>query len=202
MANALAVDTKRANRMTVKDAAEAPVSTVFAFARNLGSSNRRTLADSEELHKSWLKLSDSAKKTMKLEFMIGYVTGILESNREAAETIINGRVRMGAKPTPSRPARTAEQQRAYDAARKMFSFHISRDDRRVVERTKPQQVKLSAEFKESAVAFVSQFYEEVNAISIGEVIKRLQALKQRIDKVLPEVLGDGDKAAKKAARRD
>lgn len=166
-------------------------SQVFVFARNLGTANRKTLEESEPLHKNWLNQSDQGKKQMRLEFMVGYVTGILGSNREASETIINGRVRYGAKPTPSRPARTREQQRAFDAGRKMFAFHISREDKRVVERMQPaKQIRLSAAFKEAAVEFVGTFYEEVNAQSIAEVIKMLEAVKQRIDKILPEVTAD------------
>jgi hypothetical protein len=192
--------TKRANKKDESKMVETdpPMSATFVFARNLGAANRKTLADSEELHQNWLKLKDSGKQAMRLEFMIGYITGILGQARDAAETVINGRVRLGAKPTPSKPARTPEQQRAYDAARKMFSFHISRDDKRVVERTQAPQIKLSADFKEAAVAFVGQFYEEVNAASIADMIKRLRALQKRIDKVLPEVVGDGEKATKKA----
>lgn len=166
-------------------------SQVFVFARNLGSSNRKTLEESEPLHKAWHQLSDVGKRAMRIEFLIGYITGILGSNREASETIINGRVRLGAKATPTKPARTREQQRAYDAGRKMFDFHISREDKRVVARKEPaKQVRLSAAFKEAAVEFVGTFFEEVNAQSIAEVIRMLEAMRQRIDKILPEVMGD------------
>lgn len=82
----------------------------------------------------------------------------------------------------------------------MFSFHISRDDKRVVERKEQPQIKLSQEFKEAAVTFVGQFYEEVNAASIADMIKRLRALQKRIDKVLPEVTQDGEKVTKKAKK--
>lgn len=191
--------TKRASKVESKTT-EPPMSLVFVFARNLGAAQRKTLDDSEELHATWNKLKDVDKAKMKLEFMIGYITGILGAQRDSAETVINGRVRFGAKPSPSKPARTQEQQRAYDAGRKMFSFHISRDDKRVVERKEQPQIKLSQEFKEAAVTFVGQFYEEVNAASIADMIKRLRALQKRIDKVLPEVTQDGEKVTKKAKK--
>lgn len=166
---------------------EPPVSAIFMFARNLGATTRKTLNDSEELHKSWLKSSDSGRRMINQEFLIGYITGYLASNREVAETIINGRVRFGAQPTPKKPARTQEQQRAYDAARKMFAFHISRDDRRVRERAAVKQVKLSAQFKEAAVEFVQMFYEEVTVEALDDIIARLKAFRQRFSKIMPEL---------------
>lgn len=162
---------------------EAPVSLAFVFARNLGQAHRKSLAESEELHKSYMKMNDSAQRALKLEFMIGYVIGVLGIVRDAAETIINGRVRYGATPTIRKPARTKEQQQAYDAARKMFSFHISRDDKRA-QRQPMKQIRLSTEFKDAAAKFVGTFYEEVNAASIGEVIRMLQAFKKRIGKTV------------------
>jgi hypothetical protein len=165
---------------------EAPTSSVFSFARTMGANARKTLQDSEELHKTFVKGNDQVKRSMRLEFMIGYVTGYLNSQRDTSETVINGRVRFGAKPTLTKPARTKEQQQAYDAARKMFAFHIARDDARVVARVKAKQIRLSKEFKQAAVGFVGAFFEEVNAASIGEVIVMLQALKKRIGKAVAE----------------
>jgi hypothetical protein len=165
---------------------ETQVASIFSFARNLGAAHRKTLQDSEDLHKSYTKMSDANKRVLRLEFMIGYVTGVINSQRDTAETIINGRVRFGAKPTLIKPARTKEQQQAYDAARKMFAFHIARDDARVVARVKAKQIRLSKSFKEAAVGFVGAFFEEVNAASIGEVIVMLQALKKRIGKAVAE----------------
>lgn len=176
---------KTANKKEVAVAEDAQQYTVFAFARNLGSATRKTLADSEELHKAYMKGSNATKLSMRLEFMIGYVAGASNVQRDTAETIINGRVRFGAQPTLTKPARSKDQQQVYDAARKMFSFHISRDDKRVVQRMK--QIRLSKPFKEAAIAFVGEFFEEVNAASIGEVIVMLQALKKRLDKVIPEL---------------
>lgn len=161
-------------------------SSVFLFGRSLGAQTRKTLAESEELHKAYLRLNDADRRSNKLDFMTGYVMGVLSIQQDMAETVIVGRVRYGANPQPAKPARTKEQQNAFDAARKMFSFHIARDDKRVIDREAKKQVRLSAEFKESAVSFVGEFFEEVNKQSIDEVIKMLKVLKGRITKVLAE----------------
>jgi hypothetical protein len=162
---------------------EVQTSVIFMFARTLGSTHRKTLAESEELHKAFVKASDANKRIMRHEFLIGLVCGYMSVPRDTAETVINGRVRYGAQPTLVKPARTKDQQNAYDAARKLFSFHISRDDKRIAPPRK--QIRLSKPFKDAAIAFVGEFFEEVNAASLGEVISMLQALRKRIDKVIP-----------------
>lgn len=159
---------------------EVPTLSIFAFARNLGSTHRKTLSDSDELHKNYMKVSDAAKRAIKLEFLIGYVTGYLGVARDTAETIINGRVRFGAQATSEKPVRSKEQQNAFDAARKMFSFHIERNDKRVVRRETIKQVRLSSDFKEAANTFIGHFYEEVSAAAIDELIVMLQAYKKRL----------------------
>lgn len=165
----------------------APATHTYTFAKTLGGAHRKTLAESEDLHKSYLKLPEQGKLTMKIEFMAGYVCGYLGCSRDMAETVITGRVRLGAQAGPNKPPRTREQQQAYDAARKMFGFHISRDDSRRTTPTKVEvkQVRLSSHFKESAVAFIQEFYEEVTEESIDEVIRMLTAMKQRLEKIVP-----------------
>lgn len=161
---------------------ETPLRAVFSFARSLGAAHRKTLQESEDLHKSYVKMSDAEKRVTRAEFMIGYMSGVLNQMREVVETIITGRVRFGATPTLSKPARTKEQQQAYDAARKMFSYHIARDDSRTQSANvaQPQKRRLSSEFKDAAAEFVSTFYQEVNAASVNEVIKLLQEFKKRL----------------------
>ena len=177
MTNAVALQTKSHDG--------AATTAVFNFGKTLGTAHRRTLVESEPLHKSWVKCGPDKQATMKFEFLIGYISGVLGSERDAAETIIGGRVRYGANPQPGKPARTKPQQQAYDAARKMFAFHISREDRKVKDAVEVKKIRLSSEFKVEAAGFIGKFFEEVNAESISEVIKMLQALKQRITKVLP-----------------
>lgn len=159
---------------------DTPTASVFVFARNLGNSQRKCLADSEPLAKAYAKASEAAQKAMRFEFLIGFVTGALNTNRDSAETIIEGRVRFGANPQPKKPARTKDQQQAFDSARKMFSFHIARTDSRLSLVRQVPRIRLTAAFKTAAIAFVEQFYEEVNVASINEIIKQLQALKTRL----------------------
>lgn len=161
---------------------EVPTASIFNFAKGLGTNHRKTLTESLELHHNYLKASDAAQRAIKLEFLLGYVMGMLNVNRDQAEVIIDKKVRFGANPGPDRPARSKEQQQAYDAARKMFSFHISRDDKRVIRREAVKQVRLSSEFKEAAQEFVTTFYEEVSPEAIEELIVMLQAYKKRLNK--------------------
>jgi hypothetical protein len=178
MTNATLLKSGNAAKTTV----EVPVQSIFAFARGLGSTHRKSLTESEELHKSYVKMNETEKRITKAEFMVGYMSGVLNQMREVAETIITGRVRFGAQATLSKPARTKEQQNAYDAARKMFGYHIARDDSRIklqtAQPTKPK--RLSGEFKDAAAEFVGTFYEEVNAAAVNEVIKMLQEFKKRL----------------------
>ena len=161
---------------------------VFNFAKSLGVSQRKTLQDSEKLHKAYAKASEERQAQMKIEFITGYMAGQLGVSKDVAETLASA-PRSGADDKvvdgKTIKARTQPQQQAYDRARKQFSFHITREDSRLANGQfskgsknpyKKDDPRITEDFKASVVKTVESVYGKVNKTNIEDYAYAILAM--------------------------
>ena len=87
------------------------------FAFKLGETDRLTLNASLTFHTHYAKSSADDRKAQRIDFISGYVQGRLDVTTTEAVRIIELK----------RTERDAVQERAVNAAGKMFKYHVVRD---------------------------------------------------------------------------
>ena len=123
------------------------------FFFNLGNNDRLTLEASKPIHASWLRATPAQRIQLRTDCMAHYIMGKLQCNRTAADRILS----------QSRTERTKAAQLAYRTANERFTYHVSRDNKKV-KQTQPKSTRLSAEMRAVAEAYLSWFDDVEDAI--------------------------------------
>lgn len=128
MANATATQKTRAVAANV-------MTQIAQIARSLGKESRKTLKDTQAAHATYVKADEKQKQAMRHVWVTEFMAAHLEIRNDVADQRRQA-PRLGAK-KPGKitvdgeeitlQPRDRQEQQAYDRARKMFSFHISRD---------------------------------------------------------------------------
>jgi len=126
------------------------------FFFNLGNNDRLTLEASKPYHEAWLKATPAQRTQLRTDCMAHYIMGNLKCDRTAADRILS----------QSRTERTAKAQLAYKVANERFTYHVSRNNKKVkkVTQTQPKSTRLSAEMRAVAEAYLSWFDDVEDAI--------------------------------------
>ena len=133
--------------------------TATQFFFNLGNNDRLTLEASKPFHDAWLAATPEQRKQLRSDCMAHYIMGKTQCDRKAADRILS----------QSRTERTAKAQLAYRTANERFTYHVSRDNKKV----KPapvQSFRISREARDAGNAFLAMF-DNVEA-----AVKALRAL--------------------------
>lgn len=123
------------------------------FFFNLGNNDRLTLEASKPIHASWLRATPAQRNQLRTDCMAHYIMGKLQCDRTAADRILS----------QSRTERTKAAQLAYRTANERFTYHVSRDNKKV-KQTQPKSTRLSAEMRAVAEAYLSWFDDVEDAI--------------------------------------
>ena len=133
--------------------------TATQFFFNLGNNDRLTLEASKPFHDAWLAATPEQRKQLRLDCMAHYIMGKTQCDRKAADRILS----------QSRTERTAKAQLAYRTANERFTYHVSRDNKKV----KPaptQSFRISREARDAGNAFLAMFD------NVADAVKALRAL--------------------------
>lgn len=144
-------------------------SLAFKVGQSMGETMKRiTSLDTNAVHKAYAKAKGEAQKTIRNDYVIGYMKAYLGVTQDVAATIWNQK----------RTERSVVHQRAADAAQKSFRFHVIRPEGKGAGAAAP--VRVTTEFKVAATKFIESQYEEMNRASVLEAIKLLQAMAKRL----------------------
>ena len=133
--------------------------TATQFFFNLGNNDRLTLEASKPCHDAWLAATPEQRKQLRADCMAHYIMGKTQCDRKAADRILS----------QSRTERTAKAQLAYRTANERFTYHVSRDNKKV----KPaptQSFRISREARDAGNAFLAMFD------NVADAVKALRAL--------------------------
>ena len=133
--------------------------TATEFFYNLGVVDGLTLKASTPIHKAWLTATPEQRKQLRFDCMAHYIMGKTKCDRTAADRILS----------QTRTKRSREGQLAYRSANEKFTYHVSRDNKKV----KPaptQSFRISREARDAGNAFLAMF-DNVEA-----AVKALRAL--------------------------
>ena len=133
--------------------------TATQFFFNLGNNDRLTLEASKPFHDAWLAATPEQRKQLRSDCMAHYIMGKTKCDRTAADRILS----------QTRTKRSREGQLAYRSANEKFTYHVSRDNKKV----KPapvQSFRISREARDAGNAFLAMF-DNVEA-----AVKALRAL--------------------------
>ena len=135
-------------------------------AKSIGNKDAQSKALASAIRKAWLKASDERKAEIRLDFMIGYISGQERISLSDAEAVIEAGK---AKGVPK--AHIAW----IDNASSAFRYHI------VQGKTKPkapeQHARVSKAHREAAMAFLGEFGGETLAEQVKQAIAVLNAIK-------------------------
>ena len=133
-------------------------------AKSIGNNDAKSADLASAIRKAWLKASDERKAEIRLDFMVGYISGRERNSLSEAEAIIEA----------GKGASKAHAQ-SIDRASSAFRYHI------VQGKTKPkapeQHARVSKAHREAAMAFLGEFEGENRAEQIKQAIAVLNALK-------------------------
>lgn len=139
------------------------MSTISAsqFFFNLGNNDRLTLEASTPIHKAWLTATPEQRKQLRADCMANYIMGKLQCERKAADRILS----------QSRDDRTKAHQAAYRCANERFTYHVSRDNKKV----KPVEHKsnrISRAHREAAQAYLALFEDAKSALAVLRAVAK------------------------------
>ena len=137
-----------------------PVLTYAQFAHDIGAHSRLTLEVSLVWHKQWLKATPQTRTAMREEFMTHFTMGLLKCTMPQAVRILTATISQ----------RTKVQHNAYMAASQKFKHHISRDSQKNEAKPEVKRMRLSADVRAAAKAYLTQFD------SVEDAIKALRAI--------------------------
>ena len=137
------------------------MSTISAtqFFFNLGVVDGMTLEASTPIHKAWLAATPEQRKQLRFDCMAHYIMGKTKCDRKAADRVLS----------QTRTKRSREGQLAYKAANEKFTYHVSRDNKKV----KPaptQSFRISREARDAGNTFLAMFD------NVADAVKALRAL--------------------------
>ena len=135
-------------------------------AKSIGNNDAKSADLATAIRKAWLKASDERKAEIRLDFMVGYISGRERISLSDAEAVIEAGKGKG---VPK--AHIA----MIDRATSGFNYHI------VQGKTKPKAPKrharVSSVHREAAMAFLGEFDCETLAEQVKQAIAVLNALK-------------------------
>lgn len=143
------------------------VMTVLArVARSLGKEARKSLTETEGAHKAYTKATPDQQQAMRHVWVAEFMAAHLNIRNDEAD-LLRQAPRLGAKAKTVKidgeevtlEPRTQVQQQAYDRARKLFAFHISRDDNRLGA-GKGKKVKARSEVQTALTALCNKVFED------------------------------------------
>lgn len=137
--------------------------TATEFFYNLGVVDGLTLKASTPIHKAWLTATPEQRKQLRFDCMAHYIMGKTKCDRKAADRILS----------QTRTKRSREGQLAYRSANEKFTYHVSRDNKKVKPAPAPapvQSFRISREARDAGNAFLAMF-DNVEA-----AVKALRAL--------------------------
>ena len=138
------------------------------FFFNLGNNDRLTLQASQPIHAAWVKATPEQRTQLRTDCMAHYIMGKLQCSRDEADRILS----------QTRDERDEAAQRAYRTANERFTYHVSRDNKKVKEATPaPTHKRISTAYREAAMTFLSEFAGETLDEQIKAAIELLKALK-------------------------
>ena len=135
------------------------MSTISAtqFFFNLGVVDGMTLKASTPIHKAWLTATPEQRKQLRFDCMAHYIMGKTKCTRKEADRILS----------QTRTKRSREGQLAYQAANERFTYHVSRDNKKVRAKVTPapvQSFRISREARAAGNAFLKMFDDVETAI--------------------------------------
>jgi len=104
------------------------------FFRNLGSVDRLTLDASLPLHKAYITATPEQRTDLRQRAVLHYVMGKLNITQSKAEQILE----------QSRSQRSAEHEKAVNAASKKAAHHLVRDFKPEQSKAEPKVVRVNA----------------------------------------------------------
>lgn len=134
--------------------------TATQFFYNLGNNDRQTLEASKPIHDAYRKATPAQQKQLRTDCMAHYIMGKLQCERIEADRILS----------QSRTERSDKAQKAYRVANERFTYHVSRDNKKV----KPQaetSYRISAAHRKAAQDYLKQFDGDIQ-----EAIRALRAV--------------------------
>lgn len=163
----------------------ANVMTVLArVAKAMGKETRKTLEETEPAHKAYVKAAKEQQQEMRHVWVNEFMASALNIRNDEAD-LLRQAPREGAKEAKTVKVddvehvlapRTHAQQQAYDRARKMFAFHIARDDSRIGA-GKGKKVKADTEVQNALTALCNKIFEDgVTKATLKVVIEQASAM--------------------------
>ena len=136
-------------------------------AKSIGNKDAQSEALATAIRKAWLKASDQRKAEIRLDFMVGYISGRERISLSDAEGIIEAGK---AKGVPK--AHIA----MIDRATSGFNYHIVQG--KTKPNAEPSHARVSKAHREAANWFIEQFEGEKRNQQIDAAIAVLRALKK------------------------
>ena len=133
-------------------------------AKSIGNKDAQSKALASAIRKAWLKASDQRKAEIRLDFMVGYISGRERISLSEAEAVIKAGKGAG--------KRNAE---CIDRASSAFRYHIVQG--KTKPSAEPSHTRVSKAHREAAMAFLGEFEGENRAEQIKQAIAVLNALK-------------------------
>lgn len=182
---------KPANKPAAKGR-DSVLSLIARVATALGKETRKSLEETEPAHAAYVKANEDRQQAMRHAWTNAYMASHLNVSTDIADTL-RAAPRFGAKAKTvdgkTIKPRTREQQQAYDRARKLFSFHISRDDKRIGAGASAPKVRKDRQVQAAIEGVCAKVFAK------GLTVQALETLRDQIALMIPEVR----KAEKEAA---
>ena len=142
--------------------------TATEFFFNLGNNDRLTLEASKPIHDAWLKATPAQRAQLRADCMAHYIMGKLRCDRTKADRILS----------QSRTERTTEAQSAYKVANERFTYHVTRENKKVKPTaTEQTSHRIPPNLREAAMDFLGEFEGETLAEQIKQAVALLNAMK-------------------------
>lgn len=135
-------------------------------AKSIGNNDAKSQDLATAIRKAWLKASDERKAEIRLDFMVGYISGRERISLSDAESIIVAGKGKGA---------TKAHIAWIDNASSAFRYHIVQG--KTKPSAEPSHTRVSKAHREAAMAFLGEFEGENRAEQIKQAIAVLNALK-------------------------
>ena len=136
-------------------------------AKSIGNKDAQSKALASAIRKAWLKASDERKAEIRLDFMIGYISGQERISLSDAEAVIEAGKAKGVPKTHSA---------WIDNASSAFRYHIVQG--KTKPSAEPSHARVSKPHREAANWFIEQFEGEKRNQQIDAAIAVLRALKK------------------------
>ena len=123
--------------------------TATQFFFNLGNNDRLTLEASKPIHEAWLKATPEQRTQLRTDCMAHYIMGNMKCDRKESDRILS----------QSRTERTKAAQKAYRTANERFTYHVSRENKKV-KTNAPTHYRITPAYRALAMDFLGEFEGE------------------------------------------